>query len=192
MERRFSILVGASVLALTLFFLWRAGPKTIAAAQPHGLGSADAAVALAALSDAAVTTTSASEFDAGAPVAAPSGVPGSRLPDGTPVPPLPEKAPRSVRFGVVLVVYAGAQGAPTSARPKAQALELAQKLAADARTDFKAAVVRGDSGSIEDLGRVPRGVREPAPEYVLFTMPAGAVSDPVDTPRGYWIVKRID
>ena len=52
--------------------------------------------------------------------------------------------------------------------------------------------MRGDSGSIEDLGRVPRGVLEPAPEYVLFTMPAGAVSDPVDTPRGYWIVKRID
>ncbi len=33
---------------------------------------------------------------------------------------------------------------------------------------------------------------EPAPEYVLFSLPKDGVSDPVDTPRGFWIVHRIE
>jgi hypothetical protein len=36
------------------------------------------------------------------------------------------------------------------------------------------------------------GILEPAPEYVLFTLGVGAVGGPVDTPRGYWIVKRLE
>jgi hypothetical protein len=130
--------------------------------------------------------------DASSGAASPEGAPGTRLPDGNVVPPLPDKTPKSVRFGVVLVNYAGAQGAASNARSKREALELAQKLAADAKADFKAAVVRGDSGSIDDIGRVPRGVLEPAPEYVLFTMATGSVSEPIDTPRGFWIVKRLE
>ena len=112
--------------------------------------------------------------------------------DGTPVPPLPEKTPKIVRFGVVLVQYQGAQGAAANARPKDAARELALRLAIDAKTDFHGAVQRGDSGSSADLGRIPRGVLEPAPEYVLFTLAPGSVSDPIETPRGYWIVKRIE
>jgi len=38
---------------------------------------------------------------------------------------------------------------------------------------------------------MPRGVLEPAPEYVLFTTVPGDVGGPVDTPTGYWIVKNI-
>jgi len=112
------------------------------------------------------------------------------MPDGTPVPPLQPGTPKVVRFGVVLVSYAGAEDAPRGARTKHDALELAQKLAAQAKTDFHAAVRRGDEGSSDDVGSMRRGVLEPAPEFVLFSLPQGGVSDPVDTPRGYWIIKR--
>jgi hypothetical protein len=38
-----------------------------------------------------------------------------------------------------------------------------------------------------------RGILEPAVEYLLFTLPKGTVyAEPIDTPRGYWIVRRID
>ena len=117
---------------------------------------------------------------------------GFRMSDGTAVPPLPDKSPRSVRCGVVLVSYQGAQGAAPNARSKEAARELADKLAADAKTDFHGAVQRGDAGSSGDIGKIPRGILEPAPEYVLFTLAPGTVSDPVETPRGYWIVKRIE
>jgi parvulin-like peptidyl-prolyl isomerase len=197
MDRRLSIGVGAAVLLVAALFVWRMNTKR----------SSDATRgASAAVADASVTAS----FDAGlgsldpTSLGSPSGladaaailgsdsVAGTRLPDGSPVPPLPEKSPKSVKFGVVLVTYAGAQGAPPTARPKREALELAKKLAIDAKTDFKGAVVRGDSGSLDDLGRVPRNVLEPAPEYVLFTMAAGGVSEPIDTPRGFWIVKRLE
>jgi hypothetical protein len=115
-------------------------------------------------------------------------VPGS----GAPAVPLPDKAPMQVRFGVVLVTYAGAQGAGDHARTQHDAHELADKLGADAKSDFHGAVVRGDTGSIDDAGRMPRGVLEPGIEYVLFTLPAGGVSEPIDTPRGFWIVKRLE
>ena len=112
--------------------------------------------------------------------------------DGTPVPPLPDQAPSHVRIGVVLVTYAGAQGAPDHARSQKDAREMADKLASDAKSDFPAAVVRGDNGSIDDVGTMPRGVMEPGPQYIVFTLPVGGVSDVIDTPRGYWIVKRIE
>ncbi len=118
--------------------------------------------------------------------------PGSRLPDGRGVPPLPEGTPKQVRIGVVIVAYAGAQGTSRGGRSKKDALELATKLAADAKTDFHAAVLRGDSGSADDVGHIPRGVLELGTEYVVFTTPMGTVSDILETPRGYWIVKRLD
>lgn len=117
---------------------------------------------------------------------------GSRMPDGTPVPPLPEDAPKQVHFGVVLVSYRGAEGASPTARGKTEALDLANQLAETAKTDFHAAVRRGDDGSADDVGHMSRGVLELAPEYFLFTLGKGQVSGPVDTPRGYWIVRRID
>jgi hypothetical protein len=117
---------------------------------------------------------------------------GWRLPDGRPVPPLPPNSPRQVRLGIVLMTFAGTQGAPPGARSKTEALGLAQKLASDAKTDFHAAVVRGDGGSADDVGHIPRGVLELGTEYVAFTMAVGSVSDPLETPRGYWIIKRLD
>ena len=122
---------------------------------------------------------------------------GGRMPDGTPVPPLPLTVPRQVRFGVVLVSYAGAQPSAAGAsrppsRSKGDAQVLADKLLLTATQDFHAAVQQGDGGSSDDVGRVKLGVLEPAPEYVLFTLGIDGVGGPVDTPRGYWIVKRLE
>jgi len=117
---------------------------------------------------------------------------GTTLPDGTVPPALTATAPKSVVFGVILVQYKGAQGAPANARSREEALKLANQIAADAKTDFKAAVAKGDKGSMDNAGRMPRGMLEPAPEYVLFSLPKDGVSEPVDTPRGFWIVKRIE
>lgn len=121
---------------------------------------------------------------------------GGTMFDGSPVPPLPLDVPRSIRFGVVLVSYDGAQPSPTAtrqaSRSKADARALAVKLADTAKQDFHAAVQQGDGGSSDDIGRVKLGILEPAPEYILFTLPIDGVGGPVDTPRGYWIVKRLE
>lgn len=105
---------------------------------------------------------------------------------------LPSGSPKTVRFGVILVQYRGAELAPPNARPKQEAIMLARSLAEAATSDFKAQVQRGDPGSMEDAGRIPRGVLEPAVEYALFMLPRGNVSEPIDTPRGFWIVRRIE
>ena len=192
MDRRVSVGVGLGVVALAALIVWRGNtPRANAASMALTASTLDAATAAVGVADAAGNGNSHDNAQDAAPIVAASEfAPGTRLPDGSPVPPLPAKSPKNVRFGVVLVTYRGAQGAPANARTKAEALAMAQKLAAEAKTDFEAAVVRGDSGSIKDLGRVPRGVLEPAPEYVLFTLGTGAVSEPIDTPRGYWIVRR--
>ena len=117
---------------------------------------------------------------------------GARLLTGEAAPPLTGDAPKSIIFGVILVTYKGAQGAPPGSRSREAALELAKQLAVEAKQDFKATVGKGDKGSMENAGRMPRGMLEPAPEFVLFSLPKDGVSDPVDTPRGYWIVRRIE
>jgi hypothetical protein len=117
---------------------------------------------------------------------------GGTLLSGEAPPGLTADAPKKVRFGVVLVQYRGAQGAPPMARSREVALALARELAETAKADFKAAVAKGDKGSTDDLGFLPRGVLEPAPEYELFSLPKGGVSGPVDTPRGFWIARRIE
>ena len=115
------------------------------------------------------------------------------LPDGRKVPELPANAPKQVGFGVVVVAYRGAQMAAPDARSKEEAKARATLLIAEAKRDFTAAVAQGDRGSTKDAGRVPRDVLEPAPEYVLFTLTKGEVSgEAIDTPRGYWIVRRND
>ncbi|MGC4092219.1 MAG: peptidyl-prolyl cis-trans isomerase [Polyangiaceae bacterium] len=107
------------------------------------------------------------------------------------MPELPAGAPKEVSFGVVQVTYQGAQSAPKDARSKADAKSRALTLAAEAKQDFAAAVSKGDRGSTSDAGRVPRDVLEPVVEYLLFGLQKGEVyADPIDTPRGYWIIRR--
>jgi hypothetical protein len=93
---------------------------------------------------------------------------------------------------VVLVSYEGVEDAPRKARPKGEALALATKLAEEAKGDFHGAVQHGDSGSSDDVGVVTRGVLEPGPEGALFALPVGGVSGVIDTPRGFWIAKRLE
>jgi hypothetical protein len=119
-----------------------------------------------------------------------------RLPDGRPIPPLAPDAPKTIRFGVVLVGYAGAQPGPVGDKPnprdKADAKVLVDKLAADAVTDFHSAVQRGDPGSGDDLGHIHVGFLEPLTDYMLFSLKVDEVSPAFDTPRGYWIAKRLE
>lgn len=105
---------------------------------------------------------------------------------------MPAGAPRNVRIGIVLVTFAGAEGAPPTARSKTEAKAIAERLLDDARTDFHRAVTGGDSGSADDIGRIPRGVLDPQTEISVFGLAKGDVSEVLDTPRGYWIVKRLD
>jgi hypothetical protein len=203
MQRWISIIVGAAIVALAVWITMKTMNAHPVLATGHALldASSDAATRDAdvaietsgdgglalGLGDIALPTTNDAPRDAGA---------WARMPDGAEVPPLPANAPRQVHVGVVLVSYAGADigavGQKTNARSKKDALELATRLAVDAKTDFHGAVQRGDNGSADDIGHIPRGVLEPAPEYILFTLPTGAVSDAFETPRGYWIAKRLD
>jgi hypothetical protein len=133
---------------------------------------------------------SAKRVDAGAPSPTTAEEPPRELAPG--VPALPVNAPKTVTFGVILVAYQGAQAAPDNASPKPAALERAKTLLAEAKTDFATAAAKGDPGSTSDAGRLPRGVLEPAVEYALFTLePDRVCAEPIDTPRGYWIVKRL-
>jgi hypothetical protein len=161
---------------------------TTAEARDAGADAADAAPGDAGEGEGGSTDEPTSPDG---PTAAASDA-GAMLLNGTLAPPLAADAPKAVVFGVILVQYKGAQLAPPSSRSREAALELAKQLAVDARTDFKAAVQRGDKGSMENAGRMPRGMLEPAPEYVLFSLPKDGVSDPVDTPRGFWIARRIE
>jgi hypothetical protein len=193
MQRNTAIAVGllVALCAALVFAMSRQGTRT----QSHAAvaGSASARTLGSALPSASVA--------AAAPSAAeptPSGdVPPSEgfdtLPDGRKVPPLPASAPKRVGFGVVVVAYQGAQAAPTEARSREEAKRRAEGLLTDAKHDFAAAVAKGDRGSTADAGHVPRDVLEPAVEYLLFTLQKGDVcAEPIDTPRGYWIVRRND
>jgi hypothetical protein len=116
---------------------------------------------------------------------------GYKLPDGSAPPALPADAPRVVRIGVVLVRYQGSQLAPANAPSREDAFGRAQTLATIAKADFATAVRGGDQGSTADIGAVQRGILEPGTQYVVFTLPVGGTSEILDTPRGFWIVKRL-
>jgi len=186
----FAALTAAFVAAV---FLGRGTAKTPASAIGSDAGADAAADAAPIAADAGDAGEAA---DAGEPVDEPTGTDpqllgasdaGARMLTG--------EAPKSILFGVILVSYKGAQGAPgapANARSREAALELAKQLAVDAKQDFKATVAKGDKGSMENAGRMPRGMLEPALEFELFSLAKEGVSDPIDTPRGFWIARRIE
>ncbi len=100
-------------------------------------------------------------------------------------------APKTINIGVVLVQYRGAQGASRKARSKEAARTLAAEIAEKAKEDFAAAVKMGDPGSAENGGKMYRNILRPRLEFTLFSMKKGEVSGPVDTRRGFWIIRRI-
>ncbi len=129
-----------------------------------------------------------------APSAPPSGS-ASRfhtMPDGSPVPPLSSSAPERVKLGVALFRYKGAQGSSDSTRSKDAARALAEEAAKLAKDDFAAAVKKGDHGSSENIGWLKQRILERAVEYSVFSLDKGAVSStPIDTPKGFWVAKRL-
>lgn len=114
------------------------------------------------------------------------------MPDGSPVPPLPTSAPNKVKLGVVLFKYKGSQGASDSTRSRESAQALAKEAVEIAKKDFEAAVKKGDRGSAANIGWMKQRILERSVEYAVFSLAQGDVSpEPVDTPRGYWVVKRL-
>jgi hypothetical protein len=190
MQRTTSVTVGllfvAAIAAVAVLGLRpKREPEHTPAPKPSALSAA------ARSAPSAVASAAPADVDSGAP-GEPMVTEGfENFPDGGKVPELPASAPARIGFGAVIFAYQGAQGAPRDARSKedakkkaAEAIELAQK-------DFSAAVAKGDHGSTTDAGRLPRGVIEPPIEYVLFTLEKGKVHpEPIDTPRGYWVVRR--
>jgi hypothetical protein len=188
MQKTTSAILGAFVVIATVLVIWRAGPRRDAAVVVPPMGASRTIEAdVPAAGSAAVDPVHELE----ALHALPLGRPGTVLPNGSAPGPLPADAPSEVRFGVILVTYRGAERAPAHARSKEDAWKLAEALAQLAKSDFKAAVEKGDEGSAADLGWIQRGVLEPAPNYVLFTLAPGAVGGPVDTPTGYWVLKNL-
>jgi hypothetical protein len=201
MQRWTAVLFGALIAGFIVLVVTERGgglrPGSATAADAGSDAAGDAAPAATAAVDAGEPTDADAPDD---PSAVPPGEPsltatsdaGGTLLSGEAPPALGPEAPKSVVFGVILIQYKGAQGAPTKARSREDALALAKQLAVEAKEDFKAAVAKGDKGSMENAGRMPRGMLEPAPEYVLFSLAKDGVSDPVDTPRGFWIARRIE
>jgi hypothetical protein len=189
MQRMTAVVVGALLLVMIGALVLKGGRRSFVTEVPNDAGAHEGgAASLGGEGGILDDPLFALDLD---PDAGPRAAPlaSSAL---EPITLLPSGSPKMVRFGVILVQYRGAQGAPPSSRSKDDALGLARSIAEAARADFKSQVSKGDPGSMEDAGRIPRGVLEPASEYALFTLAAGSVSDPVDTPRGYWIVKRIE
>jgi hypothetical protein len=188
--QKWTVVVFAAVMALFIGVVLleggeRAAPESTVDA---GLDGAPAADGESPVSDAG----DAPDGEPGSISEGPRVDAGGTLLNGEAPPALGPDAPKTVVFGVILVQYKGAQGALPNTRSREDALKLAQELAVEAKADFKAAVAKGDKGSMENAGKLGRGFIEPAPEFVLFNLPKGEVSEPVDTPRGFWIVHRIE
>jgi hypothetical protein len=191
MQRSTAALLGLGFLAtLTgVILISHDSPK------PRVQGPAKAS-ARASAAPSASTSASAESTDAGAPsdagtLAFTEGF--ETFPDGGRVPELPNSAPQEVSFGVVQFAYQGSQFAGSESRTKDQARQKAEAALELAKTDFAAAVGKGDRGSTSDAGRIPRGVLEPPIEYVLFMLDKHSISPTlIDTPRGYWILRRND
>ena len=190
MQRVTTITVGLTfLLALALIGVFVRTPS--GSKKPTKPAASLSAAPSAKAPEPVPAAASAELDDLLAPVIASAEVGFDVLPDGSKAPPLPDTAPQAVRFGVIQFAYQGAQFAGDNARSKEQAKQRALAAVDEAKKDFAAAVTRGDQGSRADAGRIPRGILEPAAEYVLFTLPKGEVaSQPVETPRGYWIVRR--
>lgn len=181
MQRWTSLVVGLLAGVALVAAVYRAGHHPGAGPAPSASLSAEPS------SPAAAPSSSAGSADPATPEVEP---PSEWATDGG-IQPLPANAPTSVSFGVLLFTYKGVQFAPKDARAKDEALALAKASVESAQKDFAEAVKKGDRGSTADAGKIPRGVLEPEIEQVLFTLPKATVHpEPLDTPRGYWVLRR--
>ena len=192
MQRTTSVTVGllfvAAVGAAAVYGLRpKRAPEPTAATKPRAAPSSSASAAPS--SSAAVPALGADAAAGAADGTVTEGF--ETFPDGGKVPELPASAPARVGFGAAIFTYQGSQGAARDARSKEDARKRAAETIELAQKDFAAAVAKGDHGSTTDAGRVPRGVLEPPLEYYLFSLEKGKVHpEPIDTPRGYWVLRR--
>lgn len=192
-------LVSIAVAVAALVLGRDAGRKPSSAATPEGSGvvlaldASGVAVPVAPLSLPSGATAEPMAAFTGDLPALPKENPGAgaTLLDGTQPEPLPKTAPATVRFGAILVTYRGAEQADTQTRTREAALDQAKKLAEAAQTDFVEAGKRGDV-FLGDAGVIPQGFLEPAPQHVLFGLEVGGVGGPVDSPRGFYVFKRLE
>jgi hypothetical protein len=194
MQRTTSVTVGllfvAAIAAVAVLSLRpKSEPSQVPAAKPSA--SITGSVSASAAPSSSAAPADAPDLSTAAPREGVITEGFETFPDGGKVPELPASAPNRVGFGAVIFAYQGAQGAPRDARTKDDAKKKAIETIELAQKDFAAAVAKGDRGSTTDAGRVPRGVIEPPIEYVLFTLEKGKVHpEPIDTPKGYWVVRR--
>jgi hypothetical protein len=182
------LFVAALAAALVLGLRPKRTPEPVPAARASAAAKSEKS---AAPSPSAAPSAAAKEEEPATALDAALADGFENFPDGGKVPELPASAPARIGFGAVIFAYRGAQGAPADARSKEEAKKRAIEVIEVAQKDFAAAVSKGDRGSTTDAGRLPRGVIEPPIEYVLFTLEKGKVyPEPVDTPRGYWVVRR--
>ncbi|MDF2695777.1 MAG: Peptidyl-prolyl cis-trans isomerase PpiD, partial [Labilithrix sp.] len=131
-QRWASILVGLAIVVVV-------GWMTLEARGPRPIKQdADAAAVASAVASAAPASTDAGALVATEDLDAGLFLPTLSLGDAGLV--MPSGAPRSVKIGVVLVTFSGAEGAPPNARSKKDAQTIADRLGAEARTDFHGAV----------------------------------------------------
>jgi len=191
MQRSTAALLGLGFVAalLGVILLSHSTPKK----RPSAAALKPSASAIASAAPVASANLAKSDAGADSDAEAPFTEGFETFPDGGKVPELPDSAPKDLTFGVIQFSYQGAQFAPSDARSKEQARQKADAALDLAKHDFAAAVAKGDRGSTADAGRIPRGVLEPPIEFVLFMLNKNTVApDVIDTPRGYWILRRND
>jgi len=132
---------------------------------------------------------------AAAPVAS---APAAAAPSAEEAEPVVEAEPTSIAAQHVLVAYRGAKGAPRDVkRTKAEARKLAEEILAKARagTEFAklAEQYSDDPGSKTNLGNLGKFTKDKmVPEFAgpAFKLREGEISDVVETPFGFHVIKR--
>ncbi len=110
----------------------------------------------------------------------------------------PTAPPDAIIAQHVLVAYKGAKRAPkgvtrSKAEAKARAAEALAKIRGGAPFEDVVKEYSDDTGSIDrmgSLGKFRRDAMDPAFSAAAFALGVGQVSDPVETPFGFHVIKR--
>lgn len=106
-----------------------------------------------------------------------------------------EQGREEMRASHILIAYGGASGAPAGVtRTKEEAKALAERLRAELRggADFAVLARQSDAESKAtggSLGSIARGTMVASFEQVAFALPQGGISDVVETPFGFHIIR---
>ncbi|MFH1134587.1 MAG: peptidylprolyl isomerase [Pseudomonadota bacterium] len=118
---------------------------------------------------------------------------GKTDPARVPVPGQPETDKVSLEY--IFITYRGAPGIPfTPYHDRDEALEIARRLAALARedgADFRDLVERFSDSSDFQIRYLVRGKNTETAFDPVFSLGEGQISDPIETPRGFTIFRRV-